>query len=360
MEILVPFPTSSSISVNLPWTDVISILPAEGIPVKRKHFHIGAAVLFLVLAVTSKGVTVTLVLSFVLAYLLEPLVRLLERKKVPRRLSASLIYGIAIILVLSIGGKALTSVVSQAQNFAREIPSYLETAKNLVAEKGETYRWAYNFIQDLDRHLVTFLQKNVKAILTTAGQVIYLIVITVLSFFLLVNREKVNEALTLFIGEEWVQQNEGLIREMDGVVRGFFTGRLGVCVAVFLLTLVGCTFIKIKHSLFIATFTGLTAFIPYYGALGGLVPGILAALGTPPVIRSLVSVTVLIVVVNSIESNLLTPFLTARHVKLHPGVIVASVMVGGALYGFWGVVFSIPIAGVVRCLLSRALRDGGN
>jgi len=322
----------------------------------RKHFHIGAAILALLLVTKAKALTVSLVLSAVIAYLLDPLVSLMERKKIRRKFSVPVLYVIFLVLFISLGMKSGTALLNQAQSFSKDIPDYLSTARKVLAEKGEGYRWVYEFIQDIDRYFAVFIQKNIKTILSLAGQIIYLILIGITSFFLLLHRDKVYQAAKDFIGKNTIERHGELIKEIDGVLKGFFLGRLGVCFVVFLLTLGGTKVIGIKHGLFISSFTGFTAFIPYYGALGGLIPGLIAAFGTPPALKSVLSITILILVVNSIESNLLTPFMTGRYVKLHPGMIIVSVMVGGALYGFWGVVFSIPIAGIIRCMLIETMK----
>jgi predicted PurR-regulated permease PerM len=326
---------------------------------RRKHFLILGILLAALIFVKAKALAVSIVLSLLLAYLLDPIVMFMERKKVNRRLAVVVLYLLILVFTISIGIKGGGYLFNQAQSFYRDIPSYMESARTLIEKHGKEYVWVYEIMKNLDKYFATFMKKTLGALVTAIYQVVYVLIIFVISFFTLINRDRVVESLRRLIGEKLVNENSELISEVDGVLRGFFRGRIVVCLIVFILMLISTGVIRVKHAIFISLFTGLTSFIPYYGALAGLVPGIFAALGTPPVMRTVIYITVIIFVVNSIESNILTPFLTGRHIKLHPAVIILSVMIGGALYGFWGVVFSLPLAGIIKIFYTHTLRREG-
>lgn len=324
---------------------------------KRKHFIIAAAIFFAILMYRAGGLAVSTTIALLFAYLLDPLVLALEKKKLKRKFTVSALYLLILLLFTSFGIKGGAYVFSQTQEFVKEIPYYVEKTKTIFEKLGNEYSWLDETIRNLDTYFSKSLQNFLKSAIKVASQAVYLFLIYLFSFFILINRDSVVAGIWRFIGEERTQEYEAFLTEVDGVLRGFFRGRLLVCLLVFLLTLIGTSIIGIKHPIFISLFTGTTAFIPYYGALAGLLPGLLASFGMPQVLKSAISITILIIAVNSIESNVLTPFLTARHIKIHPAIIVFAVIAGGALFGFWGVFFSLPVAGIVKVLYTHAARN---
>jgi predicted PurR-regulated permease PerM len=324
---------------------------------KRKHFIIAALLFFAILLYRAGPLAVATIIAVLFAYLLDPLVLELEKKKAGRKLTVSVIYLVILLLFVSFGVKGGTYIFTQTQEFLREIPSYIEKTRTIAERLGGEYAWLGETIRNLDTYFAKSLQNFLKSAIKVASQAVYLFLIYLFSFFILINRDRVVAGIERFIGEERTQEYEALLTEVDGVLRGFFRGRLLVCLMVFLLTLIGTYIIGIKHPIFISIFTGTTAFIPYYGALAGLLPGLLASFGMPQVLKSAISITILIIAVNSIESNVLTPVLTARHIKIHPAIIVFAVIAGGALFGFWGVFFSLPVAGIVKVLYTHAARN---
>ncbi|NIO17160.1 MAG: AI-2E family transporter [Deltaproteobacteria bacterium] len=322
---------------------------------KRKHFIIAALFFLALLLYRAGALAVATIISVLFAYLLDPVVETLEKKKVNRKITVFAIYTAILLLFVTVGVKGGAYIFSQTQDFVKEIPLYMEKSKAIADKLGEEYSWLGETVKNLDAYFASSLQKFLKSAIRIVSQAVYLFLVYIFSLFILLNRDRVVRSARQFIGEKRADDYTDLLGEIDGVLRGFFRGRLLVCVLVFILTLIGTYIIRIKHPIFIAIFTGVSSFIPYYGALAGLLPGLLASLGTPNILKSAISLVILIVAVNSIESNLLTPFLTARHIKIHPAIIIFSVIAGGALFGFWGIFFSLPVAGIIKVLYTYSM-----
>jgi predicted PurR-regulated permease PerM len=327
---------------------------------KKTHFLWAALIFFILLLYVAKPLTVTLLLSALIAYLLDPLVRKLESKRLKRKIIVPIIYGFTILLVVSVGVKLGSYISGQVQSFVKDLPFYIDQSKTLVEKMGENYSWLLDFLKDLDAHLATYLKSFLTGALRVASNGFYLFLVVIFSFSILINREKVVESVAQFIGREKVEKNRHLLTQIDGVLKGFFKGRILVCIAVFVLMSLGILFIEVKHSIFIAIFTGATAFIPYYGALAGIIPGVFASFASPNILKTVISIIVLIILVSSIESNIFTPLFTGRHVKLPPAIIIFSILCGGAIYGFWGIFFAMPVAGIIKVLYNHAksIEDG--
>ncbi len=321
---------------------------------RKKHFILLCALLGVLIFTKAKALGISSILSFLIAYLLDPLVQKMERRKMNRKVVVVLIYVFLTLLLVTGGVKFGTYIYAQAQDFVKDLPLYIEKGKDVTARLGEKYVWLFNAVKDLDVYVATSLKKFLAGAVATASQSVYIFIVFIFSFSLLMNRDSAIEAVRKFFGEEKIEEHMVLLKKIDGVLKGFFKGRLLVSFAVTLITLIGTTLIGIPHAGFIALFTGVASFIPYYGALAGIIPGLLVSVGTAAYVKTSVSVVILIIVVSSIESNLLTPILTGRHVKLHPGIIIFSIICGGALYGFWGIVFAMPVAGIIKVVYEES------
>jgi predicted PurR-regulated permease PerM len=103
--------------------------------------------------------------------------------------------------------------------------------------------------------------------------------------------------------------------------------------------------------------TGLGAFVPYVGMLIGLIAGVGLALAQGGEWHLLAAVGVVFLIGNVLEGNFLTPKLVGDRVGLHPVWIIFSLLAGGALFGFVGILLAVPAASVIGVLVRFALQN---
>ena len=136
---------------------------------------------------------------------------------------------------------------------------------------------------------------------------------------------------------------------IGGWARGQFIMMVAIGGASFLVLLV----LDVSFPVPLALWAGLTEFIPLLGPVLGAVPAILVALVDSPTKALLVALAYLLI--QQVEGNFLVPKVMERVVGLHPFLVLASVLIGGALLGILGVLLAVPVAAVADALVTELI-----
>ncbi len=145
-----------------------------------------------------------------------------------------------------------------------------------------------------------------------------------------------------------------LARESDAVLGSFMRGQLSVMLALGAVYALGLWLVGVEFGFLIGFIAGLVSFVPYLGAFVGITAALIAALvqGMDPMHLGLVLAVFMIG--QTLESFFLTPWLVGDSIGLHPVAVIFSIMAGGQLFGFLGVLLALPVTAVVMVLLRYA------
>lgn len=145
-----------------------------------------------------------------------------------------------------------------------------------------------------------------------------------------------------------------LARESDAVLGSFMRGQLSVMLVLGAVYALGLWLVGVEFGFLIGFIAGLVSFVPYLGAFVGITAALIAALvqGMDPMHLGLVLAVFMIG--QTLESFFLTPWLVGDSIGLHPVAVIFSIMAGGQLFGFLGVLLALPVTAVVMVLLRYA------
>jgi predicted PurR-regulated permease PerM len=143
----------------------------------------------------------------------------------------------------------------------------------------------------------------------------------------------------------------GLARESDEVLGAFLRGQFVVMLALGGIYSLGLFIIGLDFSLLIGMLAGLVSFVPYLGLIVGIVVAGIAALIQFQEFWPLLPVIGVFGIGQLIEGMLLTPLLVGDRIGLHPVAVIFAVLVGGHLFGFFGVLLALPVAAIIMVLL---------
>ncbi len=145
-----------------------------------------------------------------------------------------------------------------------------------------------------------------------------------------------------------------LARESDAVLGSFMRGQISVMLALGSIYALGLWLVGVEFGFLIGFIAGLVSFVPYLGAFVGISAALIAALvqGMDPMHLGLV--VAVFMVGQTLESFILTPWLVGDSIGLHPVAVIFSIMAGGQLFGFLGVLLALPVTAVVMVLLRYA------
>jgi predicted PurR-regulated permease PerM len=197
---------------------------------------------------------------------------------------------------------------------------------------------------------------NVMRSLSRSGAVIAewlmnLLLIPVVTFYLLRDWDKLVAGIYDLLPRRIAPKAAKLAAEVNSVLAAFVRGQFYVMLGLGIVYSIGLSTIGLDLALLIGMMAGLISFVPYLGAIVGIVTACAAALVQFHDALYLIPVAVVFMVGQSLESMLLTPLLVGDKIGLHPVAVIFAVLAGGQLFGFLGILLALPVASVVMVLL---------
>jgi len=180
--------------------------------------------------------------------------------------------------------------------------------------------------------------------------------IPVVTFYLLRDWDTLVARLHDLLPRRYAPSASKLVREADTVLSAFMRGQLTVMLALGVIYTTGLWIVGLDLAFLIGLLAGLISFIPYAGAIVGISAASVAAIAQFGEIWSVVPVLIVFAVGQATEGVFLTPWLVGDRIGLHPVAVIFSVLAGGRLFGFLGVLLALPTASVVMVLI-RHIHD---
>jgi predicted PurR-regulated permease PerM len=320
------------------------------------------------LARASGPVLLILVAASVVALILNPVVKLLERGRVPRGLAILAVYLGGFAALGGVGVLLSNPISTQISRFSKDVPHLVDQANHDLAnvQKWLNRNGIHVHIQKQGQTALQTLQKN---ILKSSGSIVSfsrdlltqivtvsfaLVLVLVLSIYLLVYGKQIGELVRRIMppGDGTPEDDFPLLvqRAVSGYVRGqvLFSLIMGssAALALWIFGVAGIFPDGQTYSLFFGGFYGLMEFIPYIGPIIGPLPAVLVALFNNPV--SAVWVVLLFVALQQLEGHFVAPQVFRLSLRINPILIILSLLIGYQLYGVAGALLALPIASVVR------------
>ena len=295
--------------------------------------------------------------AILIAYILNPLVKKLETYHVPRWLGCGgVIFGFFSVLVLLVL-IAFPFLRAELLFFITHFPEYGEKFLNFiqpVLEKATDYASVEEIhrLRDLAagsaRDLFSWGIRFIMAILTSgmalANLLSLLVISPVVAFYILNDWGAFLSTLDRLIPLPARPSVRKLFREIDKTLGGYARGQLIVCGILALYYSLGLFFLGMNFSLVVGALTGILAFIPYIGFLGGLMMALLVSFSQFSAGDPLWMVCFLYVGGSLLEGMILTPKFLGSRTGLHPAWIIFSLFAGGSILDFTGVLLAFPLA----------------
>ncbi len=334
----------------------------------HRYFSDPQAVLLVILLVTSFTIILTmgkmlapLLVSIVLAYLLEGTIQGLQRWRFYRLPAVLLVFSLFTTIFVFILLILLPLLVNQISQLFQELPAMVDQGKTLVQElpkrypnfisEGQVENWMNSIrsgINYVGQHLLSGAIDFIPAILTV---MIYFILVPILVFFLLKDKDLLLSWLVSFLPQER-HAASSLWEEMDAQMGNYVRGKVYEIFIVGTFTYIPFAFMELNYASLLAVLVGLSVIIPYIGAVVVTIPVILVAYFQWGFGSDFAWLMAIYLIIQAFDGNVLVPLLFSEAVNLHPIAIISAVLVFGGLWGFWGVFFAIPLATLVKALIT--------
>lgn len=195
------------------------------------------------------------------------------------------------------------------------------------------------------------LSTVLKSSYTLIECIVNIVLIPVVTFYFLRDWDKILHQVNMLLPKSARPTVDKLANEVDDVLGGFFRGQLLVMLGLAIIYGFGLTLIGLKVGLMIGLIGGLLSIVPYLGSLFVVVTATAVSLVEIGTFESVLWAWGVFLLGQTLEGYLLTPYLVGERIGLHPVAVIFSVMAGGALFGFFGILVALPVASVVMVLL---------
>lgn len=300
-------------------------------------------------------------LAFIMAYLLNPLVISLEQHKISRKKSILIVFCLIIAVLMTIIFLILPILYNELSKLAVILPN----AILLFTERVNGFREQFKatglpsrVALVLDQHLgqgeviianrLNLFLVNLPKMLST---VTLYILSPVIAIYFLADWKGLGVHFFRIIPQSGRMEWRRLWQDINHVIRQFLRGDLLVAVIVGVLIGIGVKLVGMEYALLIGLICGIFDLIPYFGPIIGAVPAVLLALTKSPAMA--IKVALIILIVQQLEGNLISPKLMGDSVGLHPLWVVFALLAGGELAGFWGMFMAVPVAAVIRVVFNH-------
>ncbi len=325
-----------------------------------------------------------LILAGAIVFLLNPIVTRLQRHHLPRALATAASYlGVAAVITVTVLLVAPLAT-KQYDDLAADWPELrqdLEDSINDLSQRSIDNSWPIQIptYDELEGQLSG--RKSVDANgdgtvsagekqdrfaeqLDTARELllkvfhvgIIFVLAPIIAFYLLVDLPHIRTSARALVPERARGDVMVVSRRLNHAIGGYFRGQLAVAIVVGTMASIGMLLIHLPFWLIVGMVAGLFNMIPLIGPWVGAVPGIVIALTTGGGLSKAVAVAVVMAIVQQIDNHFISPLVMHRAVKLHPAVVMLSLLAGGTLGGFFGLLLAVPAAAVLKILVGHAWR----
>ncbi|PSL45091.1 putative PurR-regulated permease PerM [Salsuginibacillus halophilus] len=289
----------------------------------------------------------------VFAYLLHPVIDFLERRRVNRGIAVGLVY----LSFLIAGGIV---VFFGAPLIEREVDKAVEGWPALESQVQEGMKWVKAKAAEFPGGVDEALERHTEALQDQASNLvdevfehwralvegfIFFLLIPFIVFYLLKDIRAFEKSVEQLTPARFQGEAKKLVQAVDHALGGYIRGQLLVSLTVALLSGLALWIIGVPYAVVLAIIIGLFDLVPYVGPWLGAAPAVMVS-GTVSLSTALWTIGAL-VVIQQLESNVLSPYIVGRSVHLHPLIILLALLFGFEFGGVVGLIVAVPLVVVI-------------
>ena len=302
-------------------------------------------------------------IGIIIAWLLDPIVKWLQGRKIPRIIGCIIVYILFLAVLFLFLALLVPTMGSQIRDFIGSIPDLIQELKHFVnsfvTNLNHTFDYDFSSIKDQIYHTIESvgigmstkipnMAINLVSAIISGGISFFLGLM--IGFYMLFDFDKLNHAFISFLPKTWRKEATELIVRLNESLRSYVQGLLLIMTLVFITQSIGLTLSGIKAPLVFAFFCALTDIIPYFGPYIGAVPIILVGFTMSPVVG--ICSVISIIVVQLLENNFYQPLIMGHTMKLHPVTIMLGLLIFQHFFGIIGMIVATPVIAAGKIILT--------
>jgi len=305
-----------------------------------------------------RDIVAVVFLSIVIASAVGPAAKWFQKYYLPRVLGVIVVYLIAFTVLGFAFYLIIPLIFSEVSSFlnASDINVSDISSKFIVGFYGEQKTQsvfsdiAKQFSSAAEKFLSQITQGFFETISAIFGGAVSFFLIIVLSFYLSVQEGGIEHFLKIVTPSAYEQYILDLWRRSQKKIGRWLRGQILLGILVGALVFIGLSILKVKYALSLAIFSAIFELIPIFGPILAAIPAVIFGLMQEPWLG--LAILVLYVIIQQFENHLIYPLVVRKVIGIPPILVILSLIVGGKLAGFFGILLSVPAAVVLMEILN--------
>ena len=329
------------------------------------------------------------IIGFVFAYLLDPIVDFFEEKyrkikpgKLFRKLHAPrtwaattsvilliiVMVGLISLLVYSVTDQLrlakLEDITKLGNEFLSSLYSFYQTVLNRLDELDIQSREIEQYVKDATTYIVDSIMAFTKSSLTSITNISSYLTTVLFSFFIgfyfLIDGKMIisyiKKVCYALLSEQKNEKIKQIALDMDEVFSGYIRGQLTDAFFMMVAISLVLSITGVKFALVIGIFSGIGNLIPYFGPIIAYFSTILVCIINGDM-KIMLTAIIALAIIQTVDGNFVGPKLLSRSIKIHPLIIIISLIFGSAIGGFLGMLLAVPLGAYIKLIFVRFIDD---
>lgn len=305
-----------------------------------------------------KAVLAPFLVAMIISYMLNPIVNLLHGRKVPRTAAVLLIYAVFISVCVVILMNLIPMFMNQVEELSEHMPELTVRAQSMVDHFNNNNVLPSSVRDGINRSLSSLekqVEQRIADFLNNIGAVVNVLFIAMivpfLAFYMMKDMDVFERAALQYVPRSRRRHAVRLLKDIDAALGSYIRGQLIVSLCVGVLAYIGYLIIGMPYPLLMAGFVSLFDIIPYLGPFFGALPALLMA--TTISWKMVLMVIIVNMICQNLESNVISPQVVGRSMKIHPLTIILVLLIGGQLAGVIGMILAVPFYAAIKVIVQH-------
>jgi predicted PurR-regulated permease PerM len=327
----------------------------------------------------SQATLILLGISFVVAYLLDPIIDRLERLGLSRTLAISLLTAVVLVSIGVLFLVVIPQLQLQVRHVAGRAPHWgqwlydrltplLEAAApplsryfgialdidSLRIYAGHLWDWVMTHLPGITQSILSIFQTMFTGLANFIVGALNILLVPVMVFYLLRDFDILRARFYALLPPYWRPIVADWLGEIDHALGGFLRGQFTIALCLATIYAVGLALLGVPLGALLGIIAGFANLVPYMSIVAGLVPTlVLFLLSDAPSMGGVLGILLLFIGGQLLEGVYLSPRIMGRETGLHPVVVMVAILVGGTLFGLLGIIVAVPVTAVLQVILRR-------
>ena len=311
---------------------------------------------------------VPFIIALIFAYILEPMIKKnATRFNLSRNIITffifSLFLGIFVLFLILL----IPLIYKQVTTFIIKIPAYkihfIQGMHSIIDHidgldpdiTSKLIESIHNFVNSTFSIIITIVNNLWEYTLATMNLLAIIVLVPILLYYFLRDWSKMVRSIESLVPINDKSKMKQIFNDINQLLSAYIRGQLYICFLLSNFYIIGFTLIGLELAVLLGIISGFLIILPFVGALISFIIVLISAYFTHGISIELVYIISIFFIGHAIEGYILSPKIIGDKIGLHPLWIIFAVFVCGTLFGFIGMLFAIPIAGIVKILLLNTI-----